>query len=284
MAQSEKIWLSSCQHIGARSCNIKLLEEHIALARKGRWKVLLLGDLIDNGVSAGSRHLGLEFQNVLTPQQQIEAAYSLWKPLAESRQIVAIFGGNHALRSYKVVGNHPEKILAMLLSGWSEKTASIETLVQYLAMYNTALDSGENGPSKDELKTLLHKKFESIGIGTNRKQDVPFFPGMGHVEVAGLKIAGHHGVHVKSRHNWDRLERAARGFDIYATGHNHLLAAELGLEDVRGKWHPAWFFSAGTYQAYEEYASLALYAPRPVGSVLVSVKNGKVIGHEFLTE
>jgi hypothetical protein len=250
---------------------------------KEGWKAILVGDVIDNGVSAGSKHLGLEFQNPLTPMEQIELAYSLFEPLTRRDQLIGIVGGNHSERTMKAVGNHPEKILAMLLSK-APYGAKGHGLTQLVITYRRLVETGRwDKPSQQaELEDTLKERFEEIQGGEAINQKVKFWPGIGTFQVGGVGAVSHHGNHTRSRENWNRLERAARGYQLYLTAHNHILSSEVGREDIQGKSNLAWFVSAGTYQGYESYAEIAMYPPRVTGSVLVSISGGQVKGVEYL--
>jgi hypothetical protein len=132
-SRTVKIWASVCHHFGAKACNVRLIEQHVKDAVRGGWHGILNGDLINNGVSAGSKHVGLEFEDVTIPMDQVEQVVDVFMPMAKARLWRRIVGGNHAYRTYKVAGLHPEKVIAMLLSiaqGGEKPKAVLPTIIQ----------------------------------------------------------------------------------------------------------------------------------------------------------
>jgi hypothetical protein len=260
--------------MGAKACNQRLLDDHIKMAVREKWRVLLLGDLVNNGISAGSKHVGLEFQDAMDPMSQVERAVDALLPIADQTELIV--GGNHAYRSVKACGLHPEKIIAMMLSiarDGSKPESIMPSIIQrvqevgYLAP--GAKMGGRSYIRYERAHAALMAEIGKVRPGTEENWGVPFHPGLGFKKIDGVAIVAHHGVHAKSRDNWNRLERAARGFRLYFTGHNHRLSWEPGAEDIQGQEIDADFYSCGTYQGYEEYASLALYPRTPTGSLLV---------------
>lgn len=115
------LWLASCIHIGAREHDADLLAAYLRAAERRRWRIALLGDLLDCGMPIGTKHPESVWQNVMTPEQQIEHAVALFKPLR--RQIDMIVSGNHPDRVYKMCGIQPERQIARELGvpyghGW----------------------------------------------------------------------------------------------------------------------------------------------------------------------
>lgn len=283
-----RLWVSACHHIGAKACKLSLLKEHIQLAIKNKWKAVLLGDLVNNGVSAGSTHVGLEFGDSMDPMSQAELAVDVFMPLAKAGLLEAVVGGNHAYRSVRAVGLHPEKFIAMMLSIAAANGGKPPSImpgiiqtVHELALYSKESSRGGSYYHRAvDLQERLSRMVRQVNPGTEERWLVPFYPGLGTKVVNGVPLAFHHGTHNKSRDNWNRLQRAARGHRIYLTAHNHRMGWEPGLEDDRGKDMPTDYFSAGTYQDYEEYASIAMYPRTPTGSVLIeySAKNDTARG------
>lgn len=118
---SHGLWLASCIHIGAREHDADLLAEYLRQAQRQRWRIALLGDLLDCGMSLGTRHIESAWQNTMTPEQQIEHAIALFRPLR--KQIDMVVNGNHPDRVYRLTSIHPEKQIARELGvpyshGW----------------------------------------------------------------------------------------------------------------------------------------------------------------------
>jgi hypothetical protein len=253
-----------------------MLERHVADAVKNGWRMVLLGDLINNGVSAGSKHTGLEWGDCMDPMSQVEKAIDVFMPAAKAGLIEMIVGGNHSYRSVKACGLHPEKIIAMMLSiaATGKKPAailpSIIQRVQELAMLGEASRvGGRQYAYYQKVRGALLQDIAKVSPGTEERWSIPFWPGVGHKVIRGVPVAAYHGKHNKSASNWSSIERVAHGFRFYFTGHNHSLDWHPDVEAVRGAVHEVEFFSCGTYQGYEEYAAVAAYRKTPLGSVLV---------------
>lgn len=281
MGNKIKFWPTVCHHIGAKACNQSMLEDQIKEAVKGKWHSFLLGDLVNNGVSAGSKHVGLEFQDSMDPMSQVEKAVDVFLPLAKAGLIRAAVGGNHAVRSVKACGLHPEKVVTMLLSvaaGGEKPTAILPAILQrihevsYLAQFTNANGRSYNQYAK--AREQLHKEIARVEPGVEEKWDIPFQPGIASVVVDGVPIAMHHGTHNQSKDNWKRLWQAIPGHRLYFTGHNHSMDWSHRLCRIAGKKLDVDFLSCGTFQGFEEYAALACYAETPVGSLLVEYDKG----------
>lgn len=275
-----KIWPIVCPHFGARACNLSLFEEHRDRAVKEKWRVVLLGDLVNNGISAGSKHVGLEFQDAMDPMAQVEQAVDVLLPMAP--QIEALVGGNHPLRSVKACGLHPEKLIAMFLSiaaGGKAPKAIMPSIIQrvhevaYLGQF--ANTNGRNFGKYSEAKEKLLSEIRKVEPGPENRWDIPFFPGVASIKIDGISTACHHGTHGKSKDNWQMLWQAIPGHRLYLTGHNHSLDWSGRRCRIAGKVQDTDFFSCGTYQGYEEYAAIACYPETPVGSLLLDYDHDK---------
>jgi hypothetical protein len=270
------IWASCCPHIGAPACNYSLLNQHVADAVKYGRNLVLLGDTFNNGVSAGSSHLGLEYGDIMTPMEQVDLAIDTYMPLAAEKRIALMVGGNHPYRTMRACGINPEMMVAMMLSvgaGGKKPKAIIPPLVQRmheLAMLGEgARAGGRQYALFTKVRADLMAEINKIAPEPQSQWEVPFSPGVGHVTLQGVPIIGYHGKHNRSRDNWATLEKWSHGFRLYFTGHNHRLGWEPGFQAVRGKTQEVDFFSCGTYQGYEEYALVAGYGKMPCGSMLV---------------
>lgn len=277
MGTKLKIWPSVCHHLGAKACNQSLLEDHIKEAIRGGWRCVLLGDTMNMGISAGSKHVGLEWQDSIDPMAQTERAIDVFMPLAKARLIHAIVGGNHPLRATKACGLHPEKILAMFLSiaATGEKPVSVMPAVlqrihelDYLGKA-AEIGGGRNYKVFEEARSKLFKEIAKIQPGVEERWAVPFSPGIMSTKIDGVPCALHHGTHSASKDNWKSLWQAVPGHRFYFTGHNHSQDWSPRVARIAGKRMDVDFLSGGTYQGYEEYASIACYAETAVGSMMI---------------
>lgn len=272
-SRTVKIWASVCHHFGAKSCNVRLIEEHVKRGVKERWWGVLAGDLINNGVSAGSKHCGLEFEDVTIPMDQVEQVVDVLMPMAKARLWRRMVGGNHAYRTYKVAGLHPEKVIAMLLSiaqGGEKPKAVLPTILQRVHELAYLSEAGKNAfQQATKSRDQLHKEISELRQGAGERWEIPFSPGLASTNIDGVPTAIHHGCCGSSKDNWKRLWNAIPGHRLYITGHNHTLATELKACRIAGHQSRADFVSAGTYQGFEDYAAIAAYQETRVGSMLI---------------
>lgn len=277
MGTKINIWPSVCHHLGAKACNQSMLEYHIKEAVRKGWRSVLLGDTMNMGISAGSKHVGLEWQDSIDPMAQTELAIDVFMPLAKAKLLEAIVGGNHPLRASKACGLHPEKILAMFLSiaATGEKPAAVMPAVlqrihelDYLGKA-AEIGGGRNYKVFEQAREKLFQEIRKIQPGTEERWAVPFSPGIMSKKIAGIPCAMHHGTHSASKDNWKSLWQATPGHRLYMTGHNHSLDWSPRICRIAGKRMNVDFLSGGTYQGYEEYASIACYAETEVGSFMI---------------
>jgi hypothetical protein len=271
-SRTVKIWASVCHHFGAKACQVRLIEEHVKRAVKERWNGLLIGDLINNGVSAGSKHCGLEFEDVTIPMDQVEHVVDVFMPMAKAKLWRRMVGGNHAYRTYKAAGMHPEKVIAMLLSiaqAGEKPKAVLPSIVQRVHELSY-MASGNAFQQFHDTREKLHREISTLRHGGGEQWEIPFSPGIASCKVEGIPIAMHHGVCGKSKDNWKRLWNAIPGHRLYLTGHNHELAYDLKACRIAGQKQKADFVSCGTYQGYEDYAAIAAYQETRVGSMLIT--------------
>ena len=272
-SRTVKIWASVCHHFGAKACQVRLIEQHVKDAVREKWNGVLLGDLINNGVSSGSKHVGLEFEDVTIPMDQVEQVVDVFMPMAKAKLWRRLVGGNHAYRTYKAAGMHPEKVVAMLLSiaqGGEKPKAVLPSILQRVHELAYIAQGGGNAFTQaTRTQEQLHKEISDLRQGAGEMWEIPFSPGLASCTIEGVPIAMHHGVCGKSKDNWKRLWNAIPGHRLYFTGHNHVLGSELMQARIAGQKQRADFFSCGTYQGFEDYAAIACYQETRVGSVLV---------------
>ncbi|ANS05712.1 hypothetical protein [uncultured Mediterranean phage] len=282
MSKDTLIWPSVCHHIGAKTTAMSLLKDHVKTAIKEKWQTVLLGDIINNGVSTGSKHVGLEWGDCMDPMDQVELAIDTFMPLAKAGLLKGIFGGNHAIRTVKAAGLHPEKVIAMYLTlattGKKPKNIMAGLVQQMHELSDLEAQGFSGGHATARYAKARDKIIDQIKThqpGPEFEWSVPFFPGAGIMEINGISIACHHGIHAKTRDNWARLENSMKGHRMYFTGHNHRLDWQREKETIRGIKYVADYYSCGTYQGYEQYAQVAGYASKEQGSLLVTYDHDK---------
>jgi len=273
-SRTTKIWASVCHHFGAKACNLRLIEQHVKDAVRNKWNGLLLGDLINNGVSSGSKHMGLEFEDITIPMDQVEHVTDVLMPVAKAKLWRCLVGGNHAYRTYKAAGLHPEKVIAMLLSiaqGGETPRAVMPSILQKVHELSELSGLGKSAfTMANRSRDQLHKEISELRQNAGAKWEIPFSPGLASISIDGVPCAAHHGVCGKSTDNWKRLWNAIPGHRLYFTGHNHRLGMDLDTDFISAVEHRADFHSCGTYQGFEHYASVAAYKRCRVGSMLVT--------------
>jgi hypothetical protein len=272
-SRTVKIWASVCHHFGAKACQVRLIESHVKQAVREGWNGVLLGDLINNGVSSGSKHVGLEFEDITIPMDQVEQVVDVFMPMAKAKLWRRLVGGNHAYRTYKAAGMHPEKVVAMLLSiaqGGEKPKAVLPSILQRVHELAYIAEGGGNAFLQGQkTRDQLHKEISELRQGAGELWEIPFSPGLASCTIEGVPIAMHHGMCGKSKDNWKRLWNAIPGHRLYFTGHNHEAGWVPKAARIVGKKQRADFYSCGTYQGYEDYASIACYEESRVGSILV---------------
>lgn len=92
------IFVSSCVHLGANECQEEEFKKSLRIARSLRADICLIGDLLDMGMFAGTRHIGSTWDQSLTPEAQIDRAVELLSPYKDN--IKRILEGNHEGRLY----------------------------------------------------------------------------------------------------------------------------------------------------------------------------------------
>ena len=105
--------ISSCVHLGAREHRHEEFAASLAEARRLRSDIVLIGDLLDMGMFVGTSHTGSVFDQNLNPEEQIEEAVRLLKPLKS--QIRCILRGNHEERLERVSSIRANKQVAVAL-------------------------------------------------------------------------------------------------------------------------------------------------------------------------
>jgi hypothetical protein len=273
-SRTVKIWASVCHHFGAKACQVRLIEQHVKDAVRGGWNGILLGDLINNGVSTGSKHVGLEFEDVTIPMDQVEQVVDVFLPMAKAKLWRRMVGGNHAYRTYKAAGLHPEKVVAMLLSiaqGGEKPKAVLPSILQRVhELAYIAADGGNAFLQSQRTRDQLHKEISELRQDAGSRWEIPFSPGIASCTIEGVPCAMHHGICGSSKDNWKRLWNCIPGHRLYYTGHNHELASKLMAARIAGVKQRADFLSCGTYQGFEDYAAIAAYQESRVGSMLVT--------------
>jgi len=89
-----KVVLTGDWHIGSEGVDLETLKKIVKLAFTGK-PIILMGDLIDCGIDRG-----MQFDNVLKPQEQVNILTEVLKPL----DIIGYVNGNHENRFFKQTG------------------------------------------------------------------------------------------------------------------------------------------------------------------------------------
>lgn len=92
-------------HIGVDYTSLKNLINK--LKRRTDCAVILMGDSIENAIPGS---VSSQFEQDMTPEEQIDKAYELFEPI--EHLIVGLHDGNHPYRTTKATGLSPEKIIA----------------------------------------------------------------------------------------------------------------------------------------------------------------------------
>lgn len=100
-------------HLGHPQCQTEKLKAQINWAVKNRCHVIGMGDMIESGLrdSIGDS----VYQQKLNPEEQMEMAIELFKPLAKEGLLIGIHEGNHEHRITKSTGIDITKIISKML-------------------------------------------------------------------------------------------------------------------------------------------------------------------------
>ncbi|HWY33257.1 MAG TPA: hypothetical protein VNX68_01345, partial [Nitrosopumilaceae archaeon] len=113
LSKGKKLLCICCAHIGEKNMNEQLFDEYLAWAKKEKCRIVLGGDLINNGMVFGTKHIGSIWDDKYTPQQQMDIAVEKLTPVKD--QIDAIISGNHGGRTQKLTSIDPERWIAKAL-------------------------------------------------------------------------------------------------------------------------------------------------------------------------
>jgi len=97
-------------HLGHPTCLLEKAKENLDYCLNNRIHVLLMGDLIECGIT-GSVGDSVYTQK-LNPQEQLEDTVELLSPLAQAGLILGLHGGNHEDRVFKTTGINVAKMMA----------------------------------------------------------------------------------------------------------------------------------------------------------------------------
>ena len=101
-------------HLGHPNCLLDKAKENLDYCLKTRTYVLLMGDLMECGLT-GSVGDSVYTQK-LNPQEQLESVVELFTPLAKEGLIVGLHAGNHEDRIFKTSGINVGKLISGMLN------------------------------------------------------------------------------------------------------------------------------------------------------------------------
>ena len=109
-AESVDLLVIADLHIGDPLVQMAAVKQRIdyALQHDGCY-VILNGDLINNAVKSSISDI---YAEIHSPQQAIDRAVEILKPLAQANKILVVTDGNHERRTYKTDGISPTRIIA----------------------------------------------------------------------------------------------------------------------------------------------------------------------------
>lgn len=101
-------------HLGAKTCNVDKAKKTLEYCLKNKIPLLGMGDMIEYATrySVGS---GV-YEQVLSPQEQIDEMIEWLKPLAKAGLIIGLLMGNHENRAMKDSGVDLTKMMCDVLS------------------------------------------------------------------------------------------------------------------------------------------------------------------------
>lgn len=107
---SKHLWIAACVHLGAKGHDRTLFNKYLTRAKREGWDIAIIGDLMDMGLPCGTKHIGSVWDNDLNPEEQIDEAVELLRPVR--KQIKSISIGNHELRAQRLTSMSPLKAVA----------------------------------------------------------------------------------------------------------------------------------------------------------------------------
>lgn len=99
------VWCVADVHIGSAECDIEGFASFLERVVKAKHDyVVICGDLVDNATKVSRTNI---YEEVCTPQEQIDEAVRLLRPLADAGRILAVVRGNHEQRTVEGSGIDP---------------------------------------------------------------------------------------------------------------------------------------------------------------------------------
>jgi len=145
-----KVVLAGDFHLGAQGVDIKAFKNVVKHWFTGK-PIILMGDLIDSGIDRG-----MQFDNVLTPQEQINLLTEILEPL----DIIAYVNGNHENRFFKKTGIN---ILETILKRQPQNKVEVDGRLIYI---NHGISAAENSFKEFE-KYLKFVTADVYALGHN---------------------------------------------------------------------------------------------------------------------
>lgn len=91
--------LFGCVHIGHRNADLKMAKRYVDFVKKSKGMALLLSDNFENVIPKKGHMM---FDQVLTPQEQLDYGEELFEPI--KKQILGLVQGNHSNRTRHEAG------------------------------------------------------------------------------------------------------------------------------------------------------------------------------------
>lgn len=177
-------------HIGSKECNMDRLKQLIDITLQDPYGyVVLCGDMIDNGLKNSKTNV---YRQTLSPDEQKEAFYETFLPLAEADKILAGVPGNHCERSVRETGCNP---MHDVFYRWGKESVYRENL----AILKITLGKGRNN------KKVMYVGAISHGSSRNKhSRYIMSFDGVdffisGHTHFSNFTPHGK--IRVDPRHN-----------------------------------------------------------------------------------
>lgn len=105
--KSKPLLILGCIHIGFKYADLAFTQKYIDFAKKTNASVLLLSDIYECALPHKQQMM---FDQVLSPQDQLDAGIKLLAPIA--KQVIGYCSGNHSARAWNVAGLDIDKITA----------------------------------------------------------------------------------------------------------------------------------------------------------------------------
>lgn len=188
-------------HIGSKECNMDRLKQLIDITLQDPYGyVVLCGDMIDNGLKNSKTNV---YRQTLSPDEQKEAFYETFLPLAEADKILAGVPGNHCERSVRETGCNP---MYDVFCRWRKENVYRENL----AIIKITLGKAKNGRKMVYAGIVTH--------GSSKNKHHKFLTGFDGIDFA---ISGH--THTPSYTPCGKIRVDTRHNKVIKTGYKEIV-------------------------------------------------------------